>query len=73
MDELKLFTRTAHLVSSSIVTGLVCFNYFSDGKLHTYLLTHDSYNFFMGVISMTMFASGLGVAHISKRGKTLTD
>lgn len=73
MIEVKVISRTAHMLSNMLTAGTVVLNYISNGKFDKHMNRHANYAWFQTILSLVLFGSGIANTFLIKDGKKLED
>ena len=68
-DNFKFISRVVHMTSVMAMSGLVTYNYFSDGELVETIREHASYKDFNTVTGLLLFVSGIANVFLVKAKK----
>ena len=69
----SVISRTAHMLSTMLVTGSVVLNYASNGKLDRHMSRHENYHWYQAIVGAIMFGSGIANVFIIRDGKKFED
>lgn len=73
MLEASVICRTAHMLSTMLITGSIVLNYVSNGKFDKIMNRNSNNQMFHSLVGATMFGSGIANVFIIRDGKKLED
>lgn len=71
--DLKFVSRVAHQLSTTLLGGMVVFNYWSEGEFNTKIKEKEGYQLFFALTGIFLFVTGIANIFLVKGGKKLTD